>query len=106
MSDPRQPASQHVVTAPEIRGGRPHLAGTRLSVADVVLMHFRLGHSIAEIAGTYALSLAAVHAALAYYYDHQAEIDASIRDDDAYAEAFQRSNPSPLRTKLKTLSGG
>jgi uncharacterized protein (DUF433 family) len=96
----------HIVTSDDVRGGRPRLAATRLTVADVVVMHLRLGQSVTEIAATYALSLAAVHAALAYYYDHQAEIDAGIRDDEAFAEAFERSNPSPLRDKLNSLSGG
>jgi uncharacterized protein (DUF433 family) len=62
----------------DIRGGRPRLAGTRITVADLVLMHLRLGQSLEEIAGKYALPLAAVYAAMAYYHDHRAEIDRTI----------------------------
>ena len=94
----------YIEIKPEVRGGKPCVAGTRIRVADVVLMHLRLGQSLEEIAGKYDLSLAALHAAMAYYYDHRTEIDRSIEEDEAYAEAFQRENPSPLREKLKTLN--
>lgn len=85
----------------EVRGGQPCIAGTRIRVADIVLMHLRLGQSLEEIAGKYDLSLAAVHAAMAYYYDHQSELDRSIEEDEAYAEAFRRNNPlaSPTATR-------
>lgn len=92
--------------APDVRGGRPRLSGTRIAVADIVLMHLRLGQSLVEIAGKYNLSLAAIHVAMAYYYDHRAEIDQNIEDDQAFAEAFRRNNPSPLQEKLKRLGDG
>lgn len=93
----------HIVTRAEVRCGKPHLSGTRITVADVVLMHLRLGQALEEIAGKYDLSLAAVHAAMAYYYDHRVEIDQSIEADAAFAEAFRHNNPSLLREKLKAL---
>lgn len=95
-----------VTSDPSIRGGRPHLAKSRVTVADVVLMHLRLGQSLEEVAGTYDLSLVALHAALAYYYDHQAEIDRSIREDAAFEQAFRHDNPSPLQEKLSALREG
>ena len=61
----------HIEITPEVRGGRPRIAGTRITVADIVIMHLRLGQSLEEIAGKYDLDLADVHAALAYYYDHR-----------------------------------
>ncbi len=96
----------YIARSPGIRGGKPRIVDSRITVADVALMHLRLGKTVEEIAGTYRLSLAAVHAALAYYYSHQAEIDEAIDADEAFAEAFRRANPSPLREKLKTLAGG
>ncbi len=36
----------------------------------------------------------------------QGEIDRSIEEDLAVAEAFRRNNSSPLREKLKALRGG
>jgi uncharacterized protein (DUF433 family) len=95
----------HIEIGSDTRGGKPRIARTRITVDDVVLMHFRLGRSIDEIAVTYDLNLAAVHAAMAYYYDHKAEIDQSIEADEAFAEAFRHKNPSPLQEKLKALAG-
>jgi hypothetical protein len=70
-------------------------------------MHLRLGQSLEEIAGKYDLPLAAIHAAMAFYYDdHRAEIDKSIEEDRAFAEAFRHDNPSPLQEKLKRLGNG
>jgi uncharacterized protein (DUF433 family) len=94
---------RYIETTPDIRGGRPRIADTRLTVADVALMYLRLGQSLEEIAGKYDLSLAAVYAAMAYYYDHQEEIDRSIAADHESAEAFRNNNPSPLRSKLQAL---
>ncbi len=51
------------------------------------------------------LSLAAVYAAIAFYYDHKADIERQIQEDEAFVEAFRRNNPSKLRQKLKALSG-
>lgn len=96
----------HIEIIPGMRGGRPRIAGTRITVADIVLMHLRLGQSLEEIAGKYDLSLAAVYAAIAYYYDHRAEVDRSIEADQAFVEAFRHNNPSPLRRKLEALSLG
>jgi hypothetical protein len=75
-------------------------------VADIVIMHLRLGQSLEEIAGKYDLDLADVYAALAYYYDHRSEIDGSIEADEAFAEAFQHNNPSLLQAKLRALRSG
>ncbi|SRR5712691_1198485 len=97
---------EHIEINPGIRGGKPHLKGTRMAVADVILMHLRLGQSLEEIAGKYDLSLGALHAAMAYYYDHRTEIDRSIEEDIAFAEAFRRNNISPLQEKLKALGNG
>lgn len=94
---------RYIETTPDVRGGRPYIADTRITVAEVVLMYMRLGHSLEEIAGKYDLPLASVYAAVAYYYDHQVEIDQSIAEDRAFAETFRTNNPSPLRAKLQSL---
>ena len=69
-------------------------------------MHRRLGRALEEIAGTYDLPLAAVYAAMAYYYDHKVEIDESLEEEESLAEAFKKNNPSLLREKLQALSHG
>jgi uncharacterized protein (DUF433 family) len=96
----------HIEFSADTRGGKPRIAGTRITVADVVLMHRRLDRALEEIAGTFDLPLAAVYAAMAYYYDHKNEIDQSLEEEEALAEAFKRDNPSRLREKLEALSHG
>jgi uncharacterized protein (DUF433 family) len=95
----------HIAITSGIRGGKPHLTGTRITVADIAIMHLKLGQSVDEIAVDYHLPLAAVHAALAYYYDHQVEIDEQIAADAAFAAAFRQQNPSLLQAKLRQLRG-
>lgn len=94
----------HIEIVPGTRSGRPRIAGTRITVDDVVLMHLRLGLSLNEIAAKYDLDLGAVHTAMAYYYDHRSDIDEQIEADETFADAFRRENPSPLKEKLKALA--
>lgn len=96
----------HIEFNADTRGGKPRIAGTRITVADIVLMHRRLGRALEEIAGTYDLPIASVYAAMAYYYDHKNEIDRSLDEEEALAEAFKQNNPSRLREKLEALSHG
>jgi uncharacterized protein (DUF433 family) len=97
---------QHIEITPGTRSGRPRIAGTRITVDDIVIMHLHLGQSLEQIAGKYNLSPASVHAAMMYYYDHKDVIDKQITDDDAYVEAFKQSNPSKLNQKLQALNRG
>jgi uncharacterized protein (DUF433 family) len=98
--------SNYIEATPGTRGGKPRISGTRITVADIVLMHRRLGRALEEISGTYDLSLASVYAAMAYYYDHKDEIDQSLDEEESLAEAFKKNNPSRLREKLHALSHG
>ena len=91
---------KHIVATPGVRSGKPRLQGTRLTVADVAVMHLRMGQSLEEIAGDYDLSLAAVHAAMSYYYDHREEIEADLAASRAFAEKLEQDTPSLLQRKL------
>ena len=95
--------NRYIEITPGIRSGKPRIAGRRITVADVAIMYLKMGQSLEEIAGKYQLSLAAVHAAMAFYYDHREEIDRRLEAEDAYVEAFRRDNPSKLQAKLKAL---
>jgi uncharacterized protein (DUF433 family) len=97
---------KYLEITPGIRSGRPRIAGQRITVDDVVVMHLRLGQSLDEIAAGYELSLASVYTAMAYYFDHKQDVDRKIdNDDDAYVEAMRSSQPSKLQAKLRTLRG-
>jgi uncharacterized protein (DUF433 family) len=93
---------RHIETTPGMVGGKPRIAGRRISVQDVVIWHERLGRSVAEICAEYDLTLADVYAALAYYFDHRDEIDQSIDESKALVEHLRAQYPSILEKKLKT----
>ena len=76
-----------IVSDPEIRGGRPIIEGTTLCVSDVVAYYLYDGMRPEELATAYKISLGQVHAALAYYFMHQAEIDDEMQAGLAIAEA-------------------
>jgi uncharacterized protein (DUF433 family) len=95
---------QHIEITPGVMGGKPRVAGHRISVQNVAIWHERLGMTVDEIASEYDLTLADVHAALAYYFDHREEIDKSIADDEAFAEALRQRTPSKVRQKLQQRS--
>jgi uncharacterized protein (DUF433 family) len=64
-----------------VRGGRPRIAGTGVTVQRVVGWYM-LGMSPEEIADRIGhLSLAQVHAALAYYHANREEIEAAMAAD-------------------------
>lgn len=98
--------SNYIESTTGTRGGKPRISGTRITVADIVLMHRRLDRALEEIAATYDLPLAAVYSAMAYYYDHKDDIDRSLDEEESVAEAFKKNNPSRLREKLQALSHG
>src|SRR5688572_17865175 len=79
-------AINYIMKTPGNLGGKPHIAGRRIGVHDVVIAHLHLDESVSEIAENYSLNLSEVYAALAYYYDHQSEIDAIIREIDRLTE--------------------
>jgi uncharacterized protein (DUF433 family) len=91
--------NDHIQTTPGVAGGRPRIAGHRITVQNVVIWHEQMGISADEIASKYRLTLADVYAALTYYYDHQEEVDEAMRADEALVEEIRRQSPSKLREK-------
>lgn len=86
---------------PGVCGGRACIAGHRIRVLDVVIWHEHQGLSPDEIVSQApSLTLADVHAALAYYFEHREEIQEEIRSERVQAEQFQPAQPSLLATKL------
>jgi uncharacterized protein (DUF433 family) len=75
---------------------------TRSKVIEVAMDHLAHGWSAEEIHRQHPhLSLAQVHAALGFYYDHQATFDAAIAESLARAEKAASENlDSPGRRKL------
>lgn len=81
------------------------LVGTNTKVIEVVMDKLAHGWSPEEIHFQHShLSLAQIHTAFAYYYDHQNEIDQEILRQIEEVEGLARdSASSPLRQKLLAL---
>ncbi|GAX39566.1 hypothetical protein NIES4075_05220 [Tolypothrix sp. NIES-4075] len=94
---------EYIEISSDVRSGKPRIAGTRIAVEDVAMMHLKLGYSLVEIAGKYDLSLASVYAAMAYYFDHRDEIDRRAAQEDELLEVLKQNHPSRLQEKLRLL---
>jgi uncharacterized protein (DUF433 family) len=73
----------HISTHPQVMSGRPCIAGTRVRVMDIVAAR-QAGmpdDELLEYFSSRTLTRSELHAALAYYYDHQDEIDAALAED-------------------------
>lgn len=93
---------EHIVKRPGVCGGKACIAGRRIRVMDVVALHEQRGYSPDQIVETFQdITLADVHAALAYYFDNRAEIEADFKHDVEIAEALRQKFPSKLEEKLR-----
>jgi len=81
------------------------IAGTNTKVLEVVLDKLAHGWSPEEIHVQHPhLSMAQIHAALAYYYENQQRLDEEIRQDlEEVDQISAQSEISPLRSKLSAL---
>ena len=67
---------RHITRKPGISGGEPIIAGSRITVRHIVDMT-EAGEAVEDILEAIPhLTPAQIHGALAYYFDHQEEIDA------------------------------
>ena len=85
--------------------GVARISGTRTKVIQIVMEKMVNGWSPEEMQKQFPhLSLADVYAALAYYYDHQPELDARIEQDFQEAERMRaEAGPSAIADKLRAL---
>jgi uncharacterized protein (DUF433 family) len=86
----------HIAISQDVAGGKPRIAGHRITVQHIVIWHERMGLSADEIASEHGLTLADVYAALTYYYDHRQEIDEAILADDSYVVELRKGIKSKL----------
>lgn len=94
---------RYIEITPDIRGGKPRIAGRRITVADVAIAYLRLGQSLEEVAAEYELTLSEVYAAMSFYYDNKVAIDESIQASEAFADSLRPLYPSLLQEKIKVL---
>lgn len=91
---------KYIVMDANVLGGRPTIAGHRIGVIHVATW-VRQGMTPEEIAHEFGLTLAEVHAALAYYYDHQETLDRQAAEDDARLAAYAADDRSPLAEQVR-----
>ena len=78
-----------IVRTPEIRAGRPRIAGTGVTVRRIAVWR-RQGLTPEQIADEVGhLSLAQVYAALAYYHANREEIDADLAAEEVAADRLE-----------------
>jgi uncharacterized protein (DUF433 family) len=93
---------EHIVATPDTCGGKPRIAGSRIQVKHLAIMHERQGMSPEEIVSELPhLTLADVHAALAYHHDHREAMDAEIAADRVWYEQQKAAQPSRLQKMLE-----
>jgi len=107
MADKTATDIKYIVKTPKVTGGRARIDGTRITVEFIAASLLYAGYSVDELVDDYAhipLTHAQIHAAMAYYYDHQAEIDAEIAESDKLAENSQDATelPPPLDISPET----
>lgn len=92
-----------IVRTPGTCGGKPRIDGHRIKVEHVAICYERLGMSPDEIVASHpTITLAQVHAALAYYFEHKDEIDADIEQGRRFVEELKaKSPPSKLQQLLQ-----
>lgn len=86
-------STEHIEITDQM-SGQPKLKGIRITVAMIKIWHLEHGRSVEDIAEGHDLPPAQVHAALAYYFDHQQAIDDQIRAEDEWVSQFMKSYPS------------
>ena len=89
-------AIDQIATNPRIRNGRPFIIGTTVTVADVAGAKTFMMMEAEEIADYYRLTLPQVYSALAYYYEHKAEIDLNIEQRRRLAEEMKEKRIGSL----------
>ena len=81
----------------------PTIAGTTIKVVELVLDHLAYGWSPEELHFQHLyLSMGQIYSALAYYWDHKAELDQDLERRLQFIDHVQQTTqPTPLAERLK-----
>jgi len=92
----------YITIAPEVKGGSPVIAGTRTKVIDIAIRYEFGGMTPDQIIEQFPhLTLAQIHDALSYYYEHKSKLDGVYREEQILISELGKYYPSRLRAKLK-----
>jgi uncharacterized protein (DUF433 family) len=91
----------HIESSPGVCGGKPCIVGTRIRVQDIYVWHELQGKTPDQIASDFPqLTLADVHAALAYYWDNRDEIEKQMKEAESLVASMKQKYASKLQEKL------
>jgi len=91
-----------IIKTPGVCGGKARISGHRVRVLDVVTWSEHQGMTPDEIVSHVpSISLADVHSALAYYFDHIEEIQQEMRAEQELAGEARRNNPSLVEARIR-----
>ncbi len=89
--DDEEVQTSYIVMSPNICGGKPRIKGTRMAVQLIVSEYVHWRMSPREILEAHPhLTLAQIHAALSYYYDHRLEMNRKALEDEEFAIEMER----------------
>ncbi len=92
----------YVVITPGVKGGSPIIMGTRTKVMDIAIRYEFGGMTPDQIIEQFShLSLAQIHDALSYYYEHKSELDGTYKKEQRLVNELRKQYPSKLRAKLE-----
>ena len=94
-------AYPYVDCDPEIADGKPIISGTRITVRCIA-GYYQMGMNTDEILTTLShLTPSQLHSALAYYFDHQVEVDSDLAESSNVE--FWKSQVTPS-SNLKSVN--
>lgn len=99
MATAAKTVATHITKGPRVCGGKACIDSTRIRVMDIVLLQ-RQGLKPEDMIEYFSvpLSLAQVHGALTYYYDHPEEIEGDISDGKRVEAEIERDRALHLKT--------
>lgn len=102
----KQTNPSQISKQPAVCGGKPCVEGTRIRVQDIYVWYELQGQSADEIVSRFPqLTMGAVYAALAYYWDHREEIQRDMQADADLVTRLRQQATSPLAEKLAAANG-
>ena len=95
-------AYPHIEETPQ---GVAYVSGTQTKVVEIALDRIDHHWDADEIQRQHPqLSLAQIYAALAYYFDHQKELDEQVEEQVRFVEQSRAAaGESPVRAKLRAM---
>jgi uncharacterized protein (DUF433 family) len=82
----------YVQINPKICNGSPVIVGTRIRIVDIAIEYEYMNHSPDDIINAHPhLKLEQVHDALSYYYEHRAELDQKIKEDEEFVQKLRQT---------------